>query len=89
MQSAHDLDVQGLQCMACWLNEVDACMDTVVNDVHAVDLVLRIQVCIKSLLDVVNNWSPRLVVVDKVTKAWGIDNSQAKTNTVLLNIRAD
>jgi hypothetical protein len=42
MQSAHNLDVQGLQRMAGGLNEVDACMDTIINDVHTVDLVLCI-----------------------------------------------
>lgn len=42
MQSAHNLDVQGLQRMAGGLNEVDACMNTIINDVHTVDLVLCI-----------------------------------------------
>lgn len=76
MQSAHDLNVQWLQSVASWLDEVHTSMDAVVNDVHAVDLVLGIQVGIESLLNVINNWPPRLVIVDKVTKAWGIDHCQ-------------
>lgn len=64
-------------------------MDTIVNNVHTVDLILCIQVGIKTLLDVVNNWSPRLIIVDKITEAWGIYNSQAKSNTVLLDVCAD
>lgn len=64
-------------------------MDAVVHDVHPVDLVLGIQVSIEALLDVIRNWPPGLVVVDKVTEARGINNSQAQTNTCLLDICAD
>lgn len=63
-------------------------MDTVVNNVHAVDLVLGIEIGIESLLDVVNNWSPGLVVVDEVSEARCVDNSQTKTDAVLLDICA-
>jgi hypothetical protein len=74
MQSAHDFDIQWLQSMASWLNEVHASVDSVVNDVHTVDLVLRIQVCVETLLNVVHNWSPRLIIVNEITKTRGIDN---------------
>jgi hypothetical protein len=76
MQSAHDFNVQWLQSVACWLNEVDTRMNSVVNNVHAIDLVLRIQVGIKALLNVVHNWSPRLIIVYEITKTRGINNSQ-------------
>ena len=58
MKSAHNLDIKWLEGVASWLEEVDASMDTVVNDVHAVDLVLGIEVGVEALLDVVDNWSP-------------------------------
>jgi hypothetical protein len=74
--------------MASWLEEVNASMDTVVNNVHAVDLVLGIEIGIESLLDVINNWSPGLVIVDKVSEARCVNNSQTKTDTVLLNVCA-
>ena len=89
MKSAHDLNVQRLQGVASRLDEVDAGMDAVVDNVHAVDLVLSLEVGIESLLDVLDNWSPRLVVVDKVTETRGINNRQAKTDTVLLDVGAD
>lgn len=63
-------------------------MDAVVNNVHAVDLVLGVEISIESLLNVVDNWSPRLVVVDEVSKTWGVNNGKTKTDTVLLNIGA-
>lgn len=88
MKPAHNLDVKWLEGVASWLEEVDASVDAVVNNVHAVDLVLGIEVGIEALLDVIDDWSPGLVVVDKVSKARGINNSQAKTDAVLLNIRA-
>lgn len=88
MKSAHDLDVKWLQRVASWLEEVDTSVDTVVNDVHAVNLVLGIEVGIESLLNVVDNWSPGLVVVDEVSETWGIDNSKTEADAVLLDICA-
>jgi hypothetical protein len=76
MQSAHDLNVQRLQGMASWLNEVHASMYSVINNVHAVDLVLSVQIGIKALFNVVHNWSPRLVVVDEVTETRSVNHSQ-------------
>lgn len=61
-------------------------MDTVVNDVHAVDLVLSIEVSIISTLDIVNNRAPRLVIVNEVTESRGVNDSQAKADTRLLDI---
>lgn len=75
--------------MTSRLNEVDTGVDTVVDNVHAVDLVLGIQVSIEALLDVLDDWAPGVIVVDKVTKAGGVNDSQAQANTVLLNIGAD
>ena len=88
MEPAHDLDVKWLQGVASWLKEVDTSVHTIINNVHAVNLVLGIEVRIESLLDVVNNWSPGLVVVDEVSETWGVNDGKAKTDTVLLNICA-
>lgn len=89
VQSSHDLNVEWLQRVACRLNEIDTCMNTVVDDVHAVDLILCLEICIESLLNVLNDWSPGIVVVDKITKAGCVDNGQSESDTVLFNIRAD
>jgi hypothetical protein len=64
-------------------------MYAVVHDVHAIDLVLGIQICIEALLDVLHNRTPRSIVVHKVTKAGGINNGQTETNAILLDVRAD
>ena len=77
MESAHDFDVQRLQRMASWLNEVHTSVDSVIHNVHAIDLVLRIQVCIKALLNVIHNWSPRFVIINEITKTRCINNSQS------------
>jgi hypothetical protein len=76
MKSAHNFNVQWLQSMASRLNEVNTGVDPVVNDIHAVDLVLSVQVCIETLFDVIHNWSPRLIIVNEVTKTRGINNGQ-------------
>jgi hypothetical protein len=77
VQAAHNLDIERLERVTSWLNEVDTSVDAVVNNVHAVDLVLGIQVCIEALLDVLNDWAPGVVIVDKVSETRGVDHSQA------------
>jgi hypothetical protein len=49
-------------------------VDTVINDVRTVDLVFSLEVSIVSLLDVLHNWAPGIVVVDKVAESGGVDN---------------
>lgn len=89
VKSAHDLDVKGLEGVASRLDEEDTSVNSVVNDVHAVDLVLGIEVGVEALLNVVGNGAPRLVVVDKVAEARSVNNGQAETNTSLFDIGAD
>lgn len=75
--------------MASGLDEENAGMDPVVDNVHAVHLVLGIQVGIEALLDVVDNWAPRLIVVNEVAETGCVNNGQAQTNAGLLDIGAD
>ena len=44
--------------MACGLDEVEACMDAVVDDLASVDTVFLLQVGIEARLDVLNNGLP-------------------------------
>ncbi len=75
--------------MTCGLDEVHTRVDAVVHNVHAVDLVLRLQVGIESLLNVLHDGPPRLIVVDEITEAWRIDDCQSQADPVLLDIGAD
>lgn len=89
MKAAHDLDVKGFEGVASRLDEEDAGVNSVVNNVHAVDLVLSIKIGVVALLNVVGDRAPRLVIVDKVTKSGGVNDSQAKADTSFLDIGAD
>ncbi len=75
--------------MSSWLNEVHTGMNTIINNIHAIDLVFSIEVCVEALLNVINNWAPGFVVVDKVSEAMGIHNSQTQTNAIFLNVSTD
>jgi hypothetical protein len=88
MQAAHDLDVQRLQRVAGRLDEVDAGVDAIVDDVGAVDLVLGLEIGVVSLLDVLDDGAPRDVVVDEVAEAGGVDDGQAQADAVLLDVGA-
>lgn len=89
MQAAHDFNVERFQGVACGLNEVDAGMDSVIHNVHSVHLVLGLEIGIESLFNVLHNGSPRVIVVDKISKAGGINHSQAQTDAIFLNVGAD
>lgn len=89
VQAAHDLNVQWLQRVAGGLDEVDAGMDAVVNNVDAVHLVLGIKVSVESLLNVLDDGTPRNVIVHKVTESRRVDDGQAETHAVLFNVGAD
>lgn len=75
--------------MASRLDEVDTGVDTVVDDVGAVDLILGLQIRVATLLDILHNWAPRVVVVHKVAESGSVDNGQTKANAILLNVGTD
>lgn len=75
--------------MTSRLDEVDARMDAVVDDVHTIDLVLGLEVGVKALLDVVDDRTPRLVVVHEVSESRGVDHGETQTDTVLLELGRD
>lgn len=58
MKTAHNLNVKRLERVAGGLDEIDASMDTVIHNVHAVDLVLCIEIGVKTLLNVLYDWAP-------------------------------
>lgn len=89
--------------MAGGLNEVQACMHSVVNNLLTVDTVLLFEIRVEPRFNIVNDRPPTkgvirvkfdcnsfrtlpIVVVNKVTKSWGVDNVQVKTNAVLLDV---
>ena len=63
--------------MASWLDEVDTSVHTVVDNVHAVDLVLSLEISIEALFNVLNNWAPRVIVVHEVTEARSVHHGQS------------
>jgi hypothetical protein len=64
-------------------------MNSIIDDIHTIDLILGLQICIKALLNIVDNWPPGLIVVDKITKTWSVDDGEAKTHTILFNVGAN
>lgn len=75
--------------MASWLDEVNARMHAVVHNVHAVNLVFGVKVGVVSLLDVLDDWAPRVIVVHKVAKPGGVHDSQAQAHSVFFDIGTD
>lgn len=75
--------------MACRLDEVDTGVHTVVNNVHPVNPVLRLEISIEALLNVLDNRAPRVIVVDEVTETRSVHHGQAETDAILFDVGAD
>ena len=76
-QSLHDLDIKGLQGVASGSNKVQTGVDTEVNLVGTARLLLLEHVGLMLVVQELNDGHPRVAVVDIVSEAWGINNSQA------------
>lgn len=59
------------------LDEIHTGMYAVVDDIHAVELVLGFEICIESLLDIFDDWAPGVIVVDEIAEARRIYYGQA------------
>lgn len=89
-QLLQDNDVNGLEGVACGLDEVQAAVDTSILDVAvALGGELLAQVGRVLVLDVFDDGVPASVVVDQVAVSGSVDNVQAQTDTVLLDNVSD
>ena len=64
-------------------------MDTIIHNVYPVHLVFRVEVCIESLFNILDDRPPRVVIVDEITKSWSVDHRQTQANAIFLDIGAD
>lgn len=71
------------------LDEINACMDSVVDNVHSVHFILGLKVGIESLLNVFDNWPPGVVVVDEISKARCINDCQTQPDSIFLDVGTD
>lgn len=89
MQAAHDFNVKRFERMSCRLDEIYTCVYTVIHDVHAVDLVFGVEIGIEARFDVLDDWAPRIIIVDKVTESRGIHHGQTQADAILFNVGTD
>lgn len=61
-------------------------MYSIVHQLCTIHSILLLEVGIKSRLDVVHDWLPAVIIVDKVSKTGRVNNSQTKTDSVFDNI---
>lgn len=86
VQLTHEFDINLLERVACGLEEIDAGVDTVVDNLLAVDSVLLLEICVEARLDVFQDGLPAVVVVYKVTEPGSVDDGETESNTILLDI---
>jgi hypothetical protein len=72
--------------MARRLDEVDAGVNTVINHFLTVDTVFLLEIRVEASLNIFNNWLPAIVIINKVAEPRGVNNGQAESYAVLLNV---
>lgn len=76
-ESLHDLDVERLQGVTGGADEVQARVDTEIDLVVSARLLLLQHVRLVLVVEELDDWHPGVAVVDVVTEARGVDDSQA------------
>ena len=89
VKALHNLNIQRLEGVTSGLDEEHTSVNAVVDNVHPVNLILRIKISVESLLNVVHNRAPRLVVVNEIAETRCVDNSQPKAHACFLDVCAD
>lgn len=88
-ESLHVFDIEGFQTVSRGLDEVQAGVYAVVDELAAIDTALLVEVGVEAGLDVVEYRLPCLAVVDKVAKARSVDDSQFQPDSALLDVCGD
>ena len=76
-KTLHDFDIQRLQRVSGWANEVQAGVDAEINAVNATRLLLLKHVGFVLIVEELDDRLPRVAVVDIVAKPGSINDSQA------------
>lgn len=76
-EALHDLDIERLEGVACWTDEVQASVDTQVDLVISAGLLLLQHVGLVLVVEEFDDGHPRVSVVDIVAESRGVDNGQA------------
>ena len=76
-ESLHDLDVKWLQGVSGWSDEVQAGVNTEIDLVDTLWLLLLQHIGFMLVVQELNDWHPGVAVVNIVSESWGINNSQA------------
>ena len=86
--------------MSGWLNKIDTCMNTIINDIRPMRFILSLKIRIKSGLDAFKNrlptslatkkrvWWP-ILIIDEITESRGIDDIESQSNAIFLDIGTD
>jgi hypothetical protein len=81
-ETLHDLNVKRLQGVAGWANEVKTSVDAKVNLLGAARLLLLQHVGLMLIVKELDNWLPRVSVVDVVSESRSINDGQADCRPV-------
>jgi len=72
-----------------WSDEEQAGMHTQVGLLCTLRLLLLPHICFMLVVDEVDDWAPRVAVVDIITKAGGIDDGELDPERLLLELGLD
>lgn len=73
----HNLDVEWLQSVPCWSNKIQTSMDPKINLVNTTRLLLLQHVGLVLVIKELNDWHPRVAIVDIIAKSGRVDDGKA------------
>ena len=76
-KTLHDLNIQRLQCVTSWADEVEAGVDTEIDLLGTAWLLLLEHIRLMLIVKELDNWLPGVAVVDIVAEAGCVNNGQS------------
>jgi hypothetical protein len=88
-ETLHDLDVERLQSVSGGPNEVQATMDPEVGLLPTLGLLFLSHIGLVLVIDEIDDWGPRVTVVDIVAESWGVNDAELDFELLLLELGLD
>jgi len=68
------------------LNEVETGMDTVIDHFLTINTIFLFKIRVEASFNVFDNGLPTFIIIDKVTKTWGVNYGETETHAVFFDI---
>ena len=82
----HEFNIESLERMTRRGDKVETSVDTAVNDTLAMNLIFLFEIEIKSRIDILQNWFPRVFIVDGIAESGCVDDRELEVDTIFFQV---